>query len=192
MKSSFLWDGNDIIWGQEKQLTLMLITESLVRIKSLLNSQELGEEVWTDHSALVQLIHGAQTQMCACGKVNSLLWSRGPSADHHTLINQGQTSATPLITLHLVELLHIYHSFKGALRDLMLCCIPHVCHHSFFLEGSICQCSFTNTKALYNKQVSALENKVINGNWESLLNSRYHVFSLWWNRTSTMCKKLLF
>lgn len=153
LKRSFFWDSNDITRGQEKQFTMSVITESLLRIISLPNLQELGEEVWTDHPALVQLIHGGQTQMWACGKVNSPLWSRGPSADHHALINQGQTSATPLITLHLEELLHIYHRFKGPLRDLMIRCIPHVFHHRVFLEGvRISCCSFTNTKALYCKQ----------------------------------------
>lgn len=81
-----------------------------------------------------------------------------PSADQHTLINQGQTSATPLITLHLKQLLHIYHGFKGALRDLMICCIPHVFHHSVSKEeDSISLRSFTNTKAQNYIQVEALE-----------------------------------
>lgn len=174
LKRRFFWDGNDIIWGQEKQLSMSVITESLLRIISIPNSQELSEEPWTDHPALVQLIHGGQTQMCACGKVNSPLWSWGPSADHHTPINQGQTSATPLITLHLEELLHIYHRFKGALRDLI--CIPHVFHHRVFVEGAaISCCSFTNTTALYYKRVSALERNVscysieaFHRKWESL------------------------
>ncbi|KAI9517279.1 hypothetical protein NQZ68_008539 [Dissostichus eleginoides] len=44
-------------------------------------------------------------------------------ADHHSLVNEGQTSATPLITWHLEELLPIYHRFKGPLRG-PGCCFP--------------------------------------------------------------------
>lgn len=107
---------------------------SVLRIVSGCFTEEPG--IWTDSSALVLLVHGGPTQMCACGKVNPPLWSRGPSADHHTLVNQVQTSATPLITLHLEEVLHIYHRCKEALRDLMIRRIPRVLHQCFLRRSS--------------------------------------------------------
>lgn len=40
------------------------------------------------------------------------LWSSGLWDDRRTLVNVAQATTAPLITLHLEELLHIYHSFK--------------------------------------------------------------------------------
>lgn len=80
-------------------------------------------------------------------------------ADHNTLINQAQTSATPLITFHLEELPRIHHHFKG---DLMIRCIPHVFHDSIFLEAlGIAQCSCPNTQPWYDKDFSTMENNVV-------------------------------
>lgn len=114
--------------------TIKCVSDSWVLGISLTHRNWEVGKAWTGHSALVQDIHWPETQMCAWGKVNPALWSQGPSADHHTLIKQAQASATPLITLHLEELLHIYHHFKGAPRDLMIRCIPCVFRHSVFLE----------------------------------------------------------
>lgn len=74
--------------------------------------------------------------------------------DHNTLINQAQTSATPLITFHLEALPRIYHHFKG---DLMIRCIPYAYRDSIFLEGlDIAQCFCPNTEPWYDNDVSTL------------------------------------